>query len=321
MSFFGGGRNRRGGPGATGPFNDKFEKFTERAKTVVRLAQEEAQELGHNYIGTEHLLLGLAREPDGLAAQILQAQGVELDRVRAAVMHIIGRGDRIVLGAVGLTPRAKKVIELAVDEARRMNHHYVGTEHLLMGLIREGEGVAAGVLASFGVQLETIRTATVVATNSAVRRGGGADEWPRPPSPPRGSPENPGVSAGAPANGPRSNVVACRLDDATLDAIDALVEAGIRSTRSDAAAWLIGAGIEAHRPLFERVNATVGEIRRLRIEAQAIAQQVRQEVANGVAVDASVDGDASDAPVETPDTSPAAPAAPDDGDPSPSPNV
>lgn len=313
MNIFGSGRNRRGGPG--GGLNDKFEKFTERAQATLRFAQEEAQRFHHNYIGTEHLLLGLMREPDGLAVQILEAQGVHPNKVRAQVEFIIGRGDRAVLGEIGLTPRAKKVMELAVDEARRMNHHYVGTEHLLLGLIREGEGIAAGVLASLGVQLETIRTATVVATNSTVRRGGGGDEWPRPPSAPRGSPESLGASVGgAPASGPRSNVVACRLDDATLEAIDALVEAGIRNTRSDAAAWLIGAGIEAHRPLFERVNATVGEIRRLRIEAQAIAQQVRQETANGGASPAETGATAHDgeagaetAPDEAPDSSPEAP--------------
>jgi len=301
MNFFGGGRNRRG---ATGPFNDRFEKFTERARGVLSSAQEEAQALNHNYIGTEHLLLGLIRDTDGLAVRILQAQGVEPERVRAAVMRIIGRGDRVVLGEIGLTPRAKKVLELAVDEARRINHHYVGTEHLLMGLIREGDGIAAGVLSSQGVSLEAVRTATVVATSGATRRAGGADAWPTPPSAPRGDPTGP-ISA-APTNGPRSNVVACRLDDATLDAIDALVEAGIRNTRSDAAAWLIGAGIEAHRPLFERVNATVGEIRRLRIEAQAIAQQVRQEATNGAA---DVGADAPDAATE-----PVADAIPDAAD-------
>ena len=102
---------------------DRFDKFTERARRVLSLAQEEAQRFQHNYIGTEHLLLGLVREGDGVAAKLLSNMGVELYRVRNAVEFIIGRGDRIVLGEVGLTPRAKKVIELAVDEARRLNHH------------------------------------------------------------------------------------------------------------------------------------------------------------------------------------------------------
>ncbi len=141
--------------------NDKFEKFTERARKVLSLAQEEAQRFNHNYIGTEHLLLGLVREGDGVAAKVLSNLGVELNKVRSAVEFIIGRGDRIVLGEIGLTPRAKKVIELAVDEARRLNHHYIGTEHLLLGLVREGEGIAAGVLESLGVNLEKVRAATI----------------------------------------------------------------------------------------------------------------------------------------------------------------
>ena len=110
---------------------DRFDKFTERARKVLSLAQEEAQRFQHNYIGTEHLLLGLVREGEGVAAKVLSNLGVELNKVRSAVEFIIGRGDRIVLGEIGLTPRAKKVIELAVDEARRLNHHYIGTEHLL----------------------------------------------------------------------------------------------------------------------------------------------------------------------------------------------
>jgi len=140
---------------------DRFDKFTERARKVLSLAQEEAQRFQHNYIGTEHLLLGLVREGDGVAARVLNNMGVELIKVRSAVEFIIGRGDRIVLGEIGLTPRAKKVIELAVDEARRLNHHYIGTEHLLLGLVREGEGIAAGVLANLGINLEKVRTQTI----------------------------------------------------------------------------------------------------------------------------------------------------------------
>lgn len=140
---------------------DRFDKFTERAKRVLSLAQEEAQRFQHNYIGTEHLLLGLVREGEGIAAKVLSSLGVELTRVRTSVEFIIGRGDRIVLGEIGLTPRAKKVIELAVDEARRLNHHYIGTEHLLLGLIREGDGIAAGVLESLGVNLGKVRTQTL----------------------------------------------------------------------------------------------------------------------------------------------------------------
>jgi hypothetical protein len=152
--------------------NDKFEKFTERARKVLSLAQDEAQRFNHNYIGTEHLLLGLVREGDGVAAKVLANLGVELNKVRSAVEFIIGRGDRIVLGEIGLTPRAKKVIELAVDEARRLNHHYIGTEHLLLGLVREGEGIAAGVLESLGVNLEKVRSQTIqVLSQGSTREG------------------------------------------------------------------------------------------------------------------------------------------------------
>src|ERR1700751_534535 len=136
---------------------DRFDKFTERARKVLQLAQEEAQRFNHNYIGTEHLLLGLVREGEGVAAKVLGNLGVELNKVRSAVEFIIGRGDRTVAGDIGLTPRAKKVIELSVDGARRLNHHYIGTEHLLLGLVREGEGIAAGVLESLGVNLEKVR--------------------------------------------------------------------------------------------------------------------------------------------------------------------
>src|SRR4051794_469687 len=135
---------------------DRFDKFTERARRVLTLAQEEAQRFNHNYIGTEHLLLGLVREGDGVAAKVLANLGVELNKVRSAVEFIIGRGDRAVLGEIGLTPRAKRVIELAVDEARRLNSGYIGTEHLLLGLVVEGEGIAAGVLTSLGVQYERL---------------------------------------------------------------------------------------------------------------------------------------------------------------------
>ena len=139
---------------------DRFDKFTERARRVLTLAQEEAQRFNHNYIGTEHLLLGLVREGDGVAAKVLANLGVELNKVRSAVEFIIGRGDRAATGEIGLTPRAKKVIELAVDEARRLSHSYIGTEHVLLGLVREGEGIAAGVLESLGVNLERVRGET-----------------------------------------------------------------------------------------------------------------------------------------------------------------
>ena len=158
--------------------NDRFGKFTERARRVLTLALEEAMRFNHNYIGTEHLLLGLVREGEGVAAQVLRSLGVELNRVRSAVEFIIGRGDRMIVGEVGLTPRAKKVIELAVDEARRLSHHYIGTEHLLLGLLREGEGIAAGVLESLGVNLKEARAETLKVLKQSQAGGGTAEQSP-----------------------------------------------------------------------------------------------------------------------------------------------
>ncbi|MBF8303976.1 MAG: ATPase domain protein [Dehalococcoidia bacterium] len=149
----------------------RFEKFSERARKVLTLAQEEAQRFNHNYIGTEHILLGLVREGEGVAAKVLGNLGVELPKVRAAVEFIIGRGEKPSSSEIGLTPRAKRVIELAVDEARRFNHNYIGTEHLLLGLLREGEGVAAGVLESLGVSLDRVRTETSRVLTQATPQG------------------------------------------------------------------------------------------------------------------------------------------------------
>jgi ATP-dependent Clp protease ATP-binding subunit ClpC len=154
----------------------RFEKFSERARRVLSLAQEEAQRFNHNYIGTEHILLGLVRETDGVAAKVLTSLGVELTKVRSAVEFIIGRGERATPGEIGLTPRAKKVIELAVDEARRLSHNYIGTEHLLIGLLREGEGVPAGVLESLGVNLDKVRgeTSRILSQNVQQTQGSGS---------------------------------------------------------------------------------------------------------------------------------------------------
>lgn len=164
---------------------DRFDKFTERARKVLSLAQEEAQHFNHNYIGTEHLLLGLVREGEGVAAKVLTNMGVELNAVRGKIETIIGRGDRIVLGEVGLTPRAKKVVELAVDEARRLNHHYIGTEYLLLGLVREGDGIAANALQSMGVDLEKVRVETIqVLSQLTGKRSPEARQSTIPPVPP-----------------------------------------------------------------------------------------------------------------------------------------
>ncbi|MCL2679482.1 MAG: ATP-dependent Clp protease ATP-binding subunit [Dehalococcoidia bacterium] len=135
----------------------RFDKFSERARRVLSLAQEEAQRLNHNYIGTEHILLGLVKEEEGVAARVLVNMGVILPKMRSAVEYVIGPGEKASSASTGLTTRAKRVIELAIDEARQMGHNYIGTEHLLLGLLREADGVAAGVLDSFSVNLEKAR--------------------------------------------------------------------------------------------------------------------------------------------------------------------
>src|SRR5919199_1577761 len=147
--------------GAEGDVKGAFDRFTERARKVLTLAQEEARRLNHNYVGTEHLLLGLLDEGEGVATKVLDNLGVELSRVRAEVERIIGRGDRMFVGQIGLTPRAKKVLQLAIDEARLLKHRYISTEHLLLGLLREGEGIAADVLKRLDVTLEQARAQVV----------------------------------------------------------------------------------------------------------------------------------------------------------------
>jgi len=135
-----------------------FERFTERARQVVVLAQDEARALKHNYVGTEHILLGLLREEEGLAARVLRSLEVELEAVREQVGRIVGPGEEPTSGQIPFTPRAKKVLELASREATAMGHRHLGTEHVLLGLAREGEGVAARILLDQGVDAERIRT-------------------------------------------------------------------------------------------------------------------------------------------------------------------
>ncbi len=159
-----------------------FERFTEKARRVVVYAQEEARMLNQNYIGTEHLLLGLIREQDGIAAKALESLNISLEDVHAQVEDLIGRGTFVPTGHIPFTPRAKKVLELSLREALQLGHNYIGTEHILLGLIREGEGVAAQVLLNLGADLEKVRSAVIQllsghygkgAEASEERRGGG----------------------------------------------------------------------------------------------------------------------------------------------------
>jgi ATP-dependent Clp protease ATP-binding subunit ClpC len=152
-----------------------FERFTERARQVVVLAQEEARTLKHNYIGTEHILLGLLREEEGLAARVLESLDITVERVRAQVVRIVGSGEEVTSGQIPFTPRAKKVLELALREALSLGHNYIGTEHILLGLVRENEGVAARILLDFDADSEKIRNEVIrMLSGPGGRRQGGS---------------------------------------------------------------------------------------------------------------------------------------------------
>jgi ATP-dependent Clp protease ATP-binding subunit ClpC len=161
-----------------------FERFTERARQVVVLAQGEARSLRHNYIGTEHLLLGLLREEEGLAARVLAELGVTLDHVRGQVALIVGEGDEVTAGQIPFTPRAKKVLELSLREAHSLGHGYIGTEHILLGLAREQEGVAARMLLDLDVDRALLRDAVIKSLGGPEARpprplSSWARPWPR----------------------------------------------------------------------------------------------------------------------------------------------
>jgi ATP-dependent Clp protease ATP-binding subunit ClpA len=155
-----------------------FERFTERGRQVVVLAQDEARALKHNYIGTEHMLLGLLREKEGLAARVLESLDITVEEVRAHASRIVGQGAQATTGEIPFTPRAKKVLELALREALSLGHNHVGTEHILLGIARENEGVAARILREFDADAETIRRE--VARMASGRRGAElrATRWP-----------------------------------------------------------------------------------------------------------------------------------------------
>jgi hypothetical protein len=216
------------------------DRFTARAKKALHLADEESRRLRHASVGTQHLLLGLIREGEGVAAQVLARHGIDLESTRAAVAS-----------TETSTEDANRAFEWAIaraqQEAENLGHNYVGTEHLLIALLHEDNGVALAVLRGLGADSAAIDAAVRVVVSRA-----------------------PGTHV---IRSAKDNVVTCRVDDPALNAIDALVEAGIRSTRSDAAAWLIGSGIDANREFFAQVYSTVAEIRRLREKAQALARK------------------------------------------------
>jgi ATP-dependent Clp protease ATP-binding subunit ClpC len=202
-----------------------FERFTDRARRVVVLAQEEARDLGHNYIGTEHILLGLLREREGVAARALESLGISLDVARQRVEEIIGTGGGMPTGHIPFTPRAKKVLELSLREALQLGHNYIGTEHILLGLVREGDGVGAQVLVGLGADLITVRREVVslvhgepeqldVAGETPVAQAFRPGRTPRSGTPVRvaGPPFRPGPSIQAESIAARIGEVVSRLD-------------------------------------------------------------------------------------------------------------
>ena len=246
-----------------------FDQFTDRARQTMQLAQAEARRYRHDYLGTEHILLALTTLSESAAARALAALGVEERQVREATESVLGPGTGEAKGELELVPRAKRSLELALDEARQLKHHYIGTEHLLLGMLRQGDNVAVGILSHLGVslpevyeQLEAIWQATDRTprpirrmVEGALRRGRTTTAATTPPADTKG------------------NVLTIRVTDRDLAAIDALIEAGIRSTRSDATSWLISAGIDAHKELFDKLHATIAQIRQLRADAQAIVER------------------------------------------------
>jgi len=190
--------------------------------------------------------LGILVDEDNLGARLLSNFGVEASRVRQAIEVIVGRGPHPVEGSIEMTPRA-----LAAEEAQRVQQQTISSEHILFGIVSLREGLAARILETLGPKGEKVRARISMALSGA---------------------ERPGESTA-----PKGNVVTCRLTDHDLNALDALIEAGIRSTRSDAAAWLVHAGIEANQPLLEKVYGTVAEIRRLRSIAQSVVQPTQPD--------------------------------------------
>lgn len=230
-----------------------LEKFSVPGKHVLAFAHEEARTFRHSYIGTEHLLLGVLRSTESQAAITLTGLGITLEMVRLAVEKIIGYGEEEFEGKPPLVPRAVSVLSLAVSECWILKQPQVGPEAILLGLLREGGGIGIRILSTFGADADKVRTHLF--QNMPL----------------------PGAIASSDQTSAKSNVIACRVDKRDLEAIDALIETGIRSTRSDAAAWLIHAGIEANKALFEKVEGTVAEIRRLRSMVQQLVQADEQQ--------------------------------------------
>ncbi len=249
-----------------------YERFSERAKAALTLAQGEAEKSHHSYIGTEHVLLGLLREGDGLAARVLGSLGVEIDKVRSTIDSFLGAGERVVVQQIIPTSRVKKVIEIAFEEAKRMNDTSVGTEHLLLGLLIEGEGIAAHVLEDLGANLETVRAQIEKLGQEGGREGeepGPRPYWSGYPWPSRFRASFPGGSGASllrPDSEPRLTAEArsavalaeeeCLHMGAMAVGTEHLLVGLLRQGLGRAASALAQAGVE-----LERVRAEVGTAR------------------------------------------------------------
>ena len=234
-----------------------FERFTEQARQVVFLSQEEARILKHHYIGTEHILLGLMREEEGIAARVLKVLGLTVERVRGGVVEIVGSGEDLISGQIPFTPRAKKVLELSLREALSLSHNYIGTEHVLLGLVRENEGVAARILLDRGADAETVRDEVI-----QLLSGPGGRRHPRAP-------------------GPGPSLERIGLSDALLDGAGAPLR-----TLVDEIEERLGRPADAGDllVLLTSVPDGIGEsvLAALGIEAEALARAVDQARSGGV---------------------------------------
>jgi ATP-dependent Clp protease ATP-binding subunit ClpA len=248
-----------------------FERFTDRARRVVVLAQEEARLLNHNYIGTEHLLLGLAHEGQGVAAIALEQLGIRLEALRSRVKEIIGQGQSAPVGHIPFTPRAKKVLELSLREALDLGHNYIGTEHILLGLVREGEGVAAQVLVKLGGDLSRVRQ-QVIQLLSGSAGGPEAATGMRPV--PMTVPDDLREAEEQLAEVRRQKEAAIQAQDfdraaALRDAEEELL-AGLAEREGD---WRAGVDVAA---VVQEVRRLHGEVQRLHGEVQGLRELLRQ---------------------------------------------
>jgi ATP-dependent Clp protease ATP-binding subunit ClpA len=250
-----------------------FERFTDRARRVVVLAQEEARLLNHNYIGTEHLLLGLIHEQQGVAAKALESLGVSLEAVRAQVEEIIGQGQRAPTGHIPFTPRAKKVLELSLRESKQLGHNYIGTEHILLGLVREGEGVAAQVLVKLGADLSRVRQQVVQLLSGSA---GGPEAAAGTPLVPMGMP----VPDELREAGEQLAEVR-RQKEAAIEAQDFDRAAALRDAEEELLAglaerereWTAGVDLAA---VVQEVQRLHGEVQRLHGEVQGLRELLRR---------------------------------------------